>query len=308
MLGAGARTHMAANGRLPYNPATWSLERPMLSYRHLFHAGNHGDVLKHLTLTLVLEYLGRKDKPLLYLDTHAGAGLYRLDSNWAQQNREFDGGIARIWQRSDAPQVLRPYLELIRGLNPGTNLNKYPGSPWLARQLLRHHDRACLYELHPAEFDNLRRAYADDRQVKVVQGDGFDALRALLPPLERRALVLMDPPYEVKADYRHVVRALKEAMQRFASGVYLIWYPRVQPLLVEEMLKGITRLGAKETLRLELDVAPGSRQGMVASGVVVLNPPYTLAAQMGEALPWLAQQLGEGGAGAYVCGPLGREA
>lgn len=298
---------LVAIAALPYNRASLSTETPMLSYRHLFHAGNHGDVLKHLTQTLVMEYLGQKDKPYFYLDTHAGAGMYALKSEWAQKNREYEGGIGRIWQAVDAPEAMTPYLDLIHSLNHGDELTKYPGSPWLAQQLLRPQDRAALYELHPAEYQALQKRWGKARQVKINQADGFDALRALLPPIERRALVLMDPPYEVKGDYRHVVRSLREAIKRFATGVYVIWYPVVQPALLEEMFKGIAGLGVKDVLRLELDVAPGSRQGMMASGVVVLNPPYTLVAQMQQCLPWLADKLGLHGPGAYRIETLGGE-
>jgi 23S rRNA (adenine2030-N6)-methyltransferase len=271
----------------------------MLSYRHAFHAGNHADVLKHAVLVQVLEYLKQKDKPLLFVDTHAGAGLYRLDSPWAQKNREFDAGIGRLLECQPLPGELDAYLDLIKSLNPNRRLQRYPGSPWLAVQLLRAQDQARLFELHPAEFEALESLSRGDRRVKVERQDGFQALPALLPPAQRRALVLIDPPYEVKQDYLSVVSALQAAWRRFVAGVYLLWYPVVRRASIDRLERDLKASGLRDVLLAELAVAPASRGGMQASGLILVNPPWTLKAQLQTLLPFLAGTLGQDGQGSY---------
>ncbi len=199
----------------------------MLSYRHAFHAGNHADVLKHLVLVQLLDYLTAKPKPLWFVDTHAGAGVYDLKRGFATQLAEHTTGISRLWNEPPATPALERYLTLVRGLNPHGRLTRYPGSPWLARQLSRADDRLWLYELHPADFAALCRNVGG-KGVGVTREDGLQALRALLPPRPKRALVLLDPAYEVKTDYRQVVATLREALQRFPTGTYAVWYPRLR--------------------------------------------------------------------------------
>ncbi|MDH5485849.1 MAG: 23S rRNA (adenine(2030)-N(6))-methyltransferase RlmJ, partial [Gammaproteobacteria bacterium] len=181
----------------------------MLSYRHAFHAGNHADVLKHSVLMQVLAYMQQKDKPFLYVDTHAGAGLYDLQGDWARKTREYETGIAQIWQDDALPEGLKHYIELIRSLNPQHKLVQYPGSPWLAQAVLRPQDKARLFELHSTEFDILQQNFASDKNIKLEQRDGFKGLAAVLPPPSRRAVVLIDPSYEIKTDYQAVVEAVK---------------------------------------------------------------------------------------------------
>ncbi|OGT06154.1 MAG: 23S rRNA (adenine(2030)-N(6))-methyltransferase RlmJ, partial [Gallionellales bacterium RBG_16_57_15] len=201
----------------------------MLSYRHAFHAGNHADVLKHFVEVQLLRYLAQKDKPFWYIDTHAGAGCYALDSGYATQNAEYESGIARLWQRDDLPAPLAEYVELVKRLNPDGQLRLYPGSPLVALELLREQDRLRLFELHPSDSEILRENFAGHgAQVLIQAADGFGALKALLPPPPRRALVLIDPPYEDKQDYRRVTAALCEGLQRFANGIYAVWYPQLQ--------------------------------------------------------------------------------
>ena len=271
----------------------------MLSYRHLFHAGNHGDVLKHIVQVLIIEYLKNKDKPFLFVDTHAGAGCYDLSQEWAQKHREYENGIGKLWRRADAPEAMRAYLRLIEALNTQGELKTYPGSPWIAQALLRDADRLRLYELHPAEFQSLQALFGKNRKISVEQADGFAALKALLPPPQRRALVLVDPPYEVKQDYRASVQALQEAYRRMPTGVYQVWYPQVMPTLTEKMLSDIKRIGFEKMLHAELCVDTTAAQGMVRSGVLVLNPPWMLAQQLAQILPYLSRCLALNGAGDF---------
>lgn len=270
----------------------------MLSYRHSFHAGNHADVLKHLVLARILAYLVRKDKPLCYLDTHAGAGGYALQGVQAQKNREYETGIGRLWERDDLPVPLADYVELVRRFNPGTELQYYPGSPWLARQLLRPTDRLFLHELHPADCAALREHSAGDRRVKVSCADGYQGCIALVPPMERRGLVLIDPSFELKSDYRKAIETLHQAYKRFATGVYALWYPVVERARVESMERALRATGIPRVDRYELAIAPDRRgHGMSASGLLVVNPPWGLRGEMEACLPWLARELAGAGGG-----------
>ena len=268
----------------------------MLSYRHAFHAGNHADVLKHFVLMQVLEYYAGKDKPFWYIDTHAGAGLYALDTGYAAQNAEFESGIGRLWDRNDLPPELARYVELVRSFNPGGKLRFYPGSPACARPLLRTDDRMRLFELHPSDVPLLRQTFQKDgRKVLVEAQDGFAGLKALLPPPPRRAVVLIDPPYEQKQDYARAIDALKDSLQRFATGTYLLWYPllqRPEARLLEERLH---KLGLKSWLHVTLTVQSPSPAGfgMHGSGIFVINPPWTLPAILKATMPFLAGKLAE---------------
>lgn len=280
----------------------------MLSYRHAFHAGNFADVLKHLTLVSALAYLVQKPKPVCYLDTHAGPGRYLLSKSHAQTNREFATGIGRLIERGDAPPVVERYLRLVRAANPGGQaggeLSVYPGSPAFARHLLRAQDRLLLWELHPAEFAALDRQCRADGRVRVCPEDGFAGVIAQLPPRERRGLVLIDPPYEIKADYQRVVATLVAAHCRFATGVYAIWYPVVERQRSDALIRAVKATGIANLHRFELGVAPDTPgHGMTASGMLVVNPPWPLAGEMDAALPWLAEMLaradGAGRSGGY---------
>jgi len=200
----------------------------MLSYRHAFHAGNHADVLKHTVLVHLLRYLTQKDKPLWFIDTHAGAAAYALDEGYATKKAEYESGIGRLWARDDLPQPVADYVEQVRALNPDGALRRYPGSPQLALQLLRKQDRLRMFELHSTESRLLQQYFRGDAPRAIVQaGDGFAGLQAVLPPPSRRALVLIDPSYEDKGDYRQVLKALRDAQKRFRAGVYAVWYPQV---------------------------------------------------------------------------------
>ncbi len=272
----------------------------MLSYRHAFHAGNHADVLKHLVLVELAQYLAQKDKPFWYVDTHAGAGAYALDSGYAVKLAEYKDGIGRLWGRNDLPAALKAYVELVRKLNPERRLVAYPGSPYFALWTMREGDRLRLFELHSKDARLLHENFGDaGKQVLVESGDGFAGLKALLPPPPRRALVLIDPSYEDKQDYERVVQALKEALVRFPGGTYALWYPQLTRLDAHELPRRLKHLGSK-WLHVALRVRTPSKDsfGMHGSGIFVVNPPWTLHATLAEVMPYLAQVLAlDAGAG-----------
>ena len=288
----------------------------MFSYRHSFHAGNHADVLKHVTLVAILRYLAAaKDTPILLVDTHAGAGLYRLDGADAQTSQEAAAAILPLWQQygpdapdaAQAPEALAAYLAVLAGWNAEGVLRKYPGSPLIAASLLRAQDQLRLFELHPTDsrllHNNMaewRRAAAPDKglSMQVVRNNGFTGLKALLPPPSRRALVLMDPSYELKSDYGQVVGCVQDALQRFATGCYMVWYPiiaRPEAHDLPRRLKTLAQKAGKGWLQATLSVGRSSggeaRQGLRASGVFVINPPFVLRAQLQDALPLISQTL-----------------
>ena len=264
----------------------------MLSYRHSFHAGNHADVLKHIVQTLIIESLKEKEKPFLYLDTHAGAGRYQLTNAHASRTGEYLEGIARLWQQEEVPELILPYLEVVGALNSKDELRYYPGSPLLAAKLLREYDSLALTELHPTDYPMLRTEFSRDDRVRVAREDGFGQLKSKLPPASRRGFALIDPPYELKQDYSAVVKGVVEGYRRFATGTYAIWYPVVHRQQIKRMLKELQATGIRKILQIELAVKPDSDQlGMTASGMIVINPPWKLESQMKSILPWLHKTL-----------------
>ncbi|NWG31025.1 MAG: 23S rRNA (adenine(2030)-N(6))-methyltransferase RlmJ [Rhodocyclaceae bacterium] len=280
----------------------------MLSYRHVFHAGNHADVLKHTVLLAVLDYLNQKDKPYWVIDTHAGAGGYVLTAGRAKTHAEWFEGIGRLWQRADLPPLIARYVAAVRADNPEGKLKRYPGSPLLALRATRPMDRLRLFELHPADVKLLAQAIAAaapdaQKRVQIRQEDGFAGLKALLPPPPRRGLVLIDPSYEDKRDYAAVVTAVKEGLQRFANGTFMVWYPLLQKNESIQLAGKLKKL-APEWLNATLTVQPPSSDGlgMHGSGVFLVNPPWTLAAALKDTLPWLAEVLkvGAGGTAAWT--------
>ncbi|BCK15113.1 23S rRNA (adenine(2030)-N(6))-methyltransferase RlmJ [Vibrio cholerae] len=264
----------------------------MLSYRHSFHAGNHADVLKHIVQSLILNSLQQKEKPFVYHDTHSGVGRYDLTHEWSEKTGEYKQGIARVWQQDNIPAELDSYLDAIRQLNQGETLRYYPGSPRVARAHLREQDRMVLTELHPSDYPLLEQEFDRDRQVSIYKEDGFARLKASLPPQERRGLVLIDPPYELAKEYRDVVRAIAQSYKRWATGIYAIWYPVVNRCDIDDMLEGLQGLEIRKILQIELGVAPDTNErGMTASGMIVINPPWTLESQMQTILPFLKQAI-----------------
>lgn len=266
----------------------------MLSYRHSFHAGNFADVIKHLCLVDILHYLTQKDKPLCYIDTHSGSGGYSLYSATAQKNREFENGIEKLWQAKSLPPALVNYMALAKQFNQGKKLNAYPGSPWFAQQLLRDNDRLFLCELHPSEIPLLKNHFKGDKRVFVRDEDGLAFLQGFLPTKENRALVLIDPSYEVKSEYQSVIDAVIKTHKRASTTCFAIWYPVVERQHIDRMEKTLKRSGIRNILLMELAIADDRDAGMTASGMIVINPPWQLANNMHASLEYLAARIGNG--------------
>ncbi|MFZ6813331.1 23S rRNA (adenine(2030)-N(6))-methyltransferase RlmJ [Undibacterium sp. Rencai35W] len=281
----------------------------MLSYRHGFHAGNHADVLKHFVTIQLLNYLGQKDTAYTYIDTHAGAGLYALDGGYATKNAEFETGIGPLWDRKDLPAPLAEYVDLVKELNPSGKMRYYPGSPYCAEKILREQDRLRLFELHPSEIkilaENFRKLDAHSaaqghrpttrgKRVIITAGDGFEGLKALLPPPSRRGLVLIDPPYEVKDDYRRVKDTVEDGLKRFPTGVFAVWYPVLNRPDSKQLPERLKRLQANGWLNVTLSVSGPSPDGfgLHSSGMFIINPPWTLEASLREVMPYLVKVLG----------------
>jgi 23S rRNA (adenine2030-N6)-methyltransferase len=265
----------------------------MLSYRHSFHAGNHADVLKHLTEVAILDYLLQKDKPLCYHDTHAGAGLYSLQSSQAQKTAEYTEGIGKLWHYQPQSPLLGKYLDVVKQLNPDGDLNFYPGSPKIAAMLLRAGDQLQATELHPSDFPLLQSQFLQRRLTRIENIDAFAGIKAMLPPLVKRGLVLIDPPYELKSEYQDLIKGLQEAYKRFPQATYAIWYPVIERSSIEAFIAAIVATGIKNQLRIEFNLhADSPGHGMTGSGMLVINPPYTLAQSLAPALSEVQQQLG----------------
>ncbi len=282
----------------------------MFSYRHAFHAGNHADVLKHTVLIATLQHLLLKEAALTVLDTHAGAGLYRLDGDYASTSAESADGVACVLAAA-APlaPALQDYADMVRAFNQGPTARIYPGSPFIAQRLLRAHDRLKLCELHPTDARALERNIAQldaGRQVAVLREDGFEAPRKFLPPPSRRALLLCDPSYEIKIDYARVQTLAQEALQRFPTGVYALWYPLIARPEAHDLprrLKALAHKAAKPWLHAALTVKGGAKArgpdgqarhaGLPASGMFLVNAPYTLEPALRAALPQMAELLAQ---------------
>jgi 23S rRNA (adenine2030-N6)-methyltransferase len=269
-----------------------------MNYRHAFHAGNFADVMKHAVFAWVIEALKRKDAPFRVVDTHAGAGLYDLSSDPAERTGEWRDGIGRLFG-SDAqtlpPSVreyLKPYLDVVAGLNPDATPRRYPGSPWIADRLLRRGDCLVANELHPEDGTALRRVFATRKGVKILELDAWTALKALLPPPERRGVVLIDPPFEQPRELDRLVEGLVDATRRFAGGVYLLWYPIKDRKPVARFHAALADLGLDKVLRAELMIRSGRDPARLnGAGLIIHNPPYGLIPMLEEVLPVLADQL-----------------
>ncbi|NTV71104.1 MAG: 23S rRNA (adenine(2030)-N(6))-methyltransferase RlmJ [Azonexaceae bacterium] len=275
----------------------------MLSYRHAFHAGNHADVLKHLILIEIAQYMAEKPAPFWIIDTHAGAGRYALESAHASKLGEYRDGVGRLWEAKGLPKAALNYLDFVKMLNPDGQLRHYPGSPWLARQLLRDSDRLRLYEMHSTDGKLLAECFKGaGRTVAITEGDGFAGLKAILPPPPRRALVLIDPSYETKGDYTAVVKTLQDSLKRFATGTYALWYPMLSKPESRQLPEKLKRLGASNWLHATLEVKAPARDGfgMHGSGMFVINPPWTLEKTLHDTLPTLASLLAQGEGAKYT--------
>jgi len=278
----------------------------LFSYRHAFHAGNHADVLKHAILVHILDHFNLKDSPYWVIDTHAGAGIYDLTSEWAQQNGEFVDGLDRLLSPEDKPHLIERYLDEVQHFNPDGVANLYPGSPWLALRALREKDRLRLFEMHPSEIEVLRHNVSLQdklaiRQTKIYEADGFTNLKSLLPPPTRRGIVVIDPSYEDKTDYRKLMQMLDDGLKRFATGCYAVWYPLVQRREAMDLVRALERMKVQWT-HASLKVRKPAKEGfgLHGSGMFVINPPYTLYGQLETALPWLTKKLAQDDTAAYT--------
>jgi 23S rRNA (adenine2030-N6)-methyltransferase len=280
-----------------------------VNYRHAFHAGNFADVLKHAVLARILVYLAQKDAPLRFIDTHAGAGRYDLAGAAAKRSPEWREGIA--WVLKAAPpapvaRLLAPYLEAIGPSDASGMPASYPGSPAIAQALLRPQDRIALCETHPEEKEKLIAALGRDRRLSIVGTDGYVALNAYCPPKERRGLVLIDPPFEAPDEAIRLEEALKRAIHKWPTGVYMAWRPIREPNADARFLNAVAAFGAPNILRIELDVGPGEagahgQAPLARAGLLVVNPPHTLLAEARTLMPWLQALLARGGRGAHIC-------
>ncbi|QEY65285.1 23S rRNA (adenine(2030)-N(6))-methyltransferase RlmJ [Metapseudomonas lalkuanensis] len=266
-----------------------------MNYRHAFHAGNHADVLKHFTLARLIALLSRKEAPFAYLDSHAGVGLYDLLGDQASRTDEWREGIGRLWDLPDLPAPMADYLKVVRELNPDGNLRYYPGSPELARRLTRPQDRLQLNEKHPEDGLLLKDNMAGDRRVAVHLGEGWHIARALLPVPEKRALMLIDPPFEKADELERCVTALGEAIGRMRQTVVAIWYPIKDQRQLKRFYQGLQASGAPKMLRAELRVhaADTADSGLNGSGLAIANPPWGIEDELRQTLPWLAERLAQ---------------
>ena len=295
----------------------------MFSYRHAFHAGSHADVLKHTMLIAILRHLSQKETALTVVDTHAGAGLYRLDGDYAGTSGEAADGVVKLFAAlapaggrqpaiGEITPLLQDYLETVAGFNPSGQLKIYPGSPFIVQALLRKEarDKLKLFELHPTDSKALAANIAQlaaGRQVAVARQDGFEGLKAFLPPPSRRGLVLIDPSYEIKSDYAKVSACIQDSLLRFATGTYAVWYPIIPRPEAHELprrLKTLVTQAGRPWLHATLAIGqsdernvpgePDRGQGLTASGMFVINPPHTLKPALQVALPQMMQVLGRG--------------
>lgn len=273
----------------------------MLSYRHAFHAGNHADILKHAILSRIVLHFAHKEKPFSYVDTHAGAGLYGLDADWAKKTGEAERGILSIIDRQDIPEGLAPYVQVCR--KTYAQGHRYPGSPEIVRCLSREGDQLTLMELHPTEIENLRENLSGDPRVHIHHRDGFAGALALCPPEPRRGFALIDPSYETGDDYEKAAETIIGLNRRWPAGTIALWYPlvgrRAENLL--SMMNRIAAAGIPDVLIGEMTVTPHAADddgfGLYGSGMLIVRPPWKLKEETDAFLPWLATALGENGAG-----------
>ena len=271
----------------------------MLAYRHAFHAGNHADVLKHTVLALVLEYMNQKEKGWRYVDTHAGAGGYSLEGEYAKKRGEFEMGIGKLLHQPELPEPLAELVRLVRAFNGGPNVKQYPGSPAIAQMLMRPQDQLRLFEVHPTDHKILASYLGEVPGVEVKMADGYASLKSTLPPPTRRGVVLIDPSYEIKTDYTRTLAALREALERFADAIVIVWLPQLQLLAAAQLPQRLKATadsaGKKGWLHAQLTVAQADDRGygMLGSSVFVANPPHTLFTALQPVLPFLVQNLAQ---------------
>jgi 23S rRNA (adenine2030-N6)-methyltransferase len=276
-----------------------------MNYRHAFHAGNHADVFKHLVLSRLIALMSRKEQPFAYLDTHAGVGLYDLHGDQASRTGEYLEGVSRLWDAQDAPELAADYLRILRKLNPEGTLRYYPGSPELARRLARQQDSLQFNEKHPEDGLALKENMKRDPRVAVHRGEGWHVPRALLPTQEKRAIVLIDPPFEQADELQRCAKAMKEAIARMRQAVVVIWYPIKDERDMRRFYQELTSTGAPKLLKAELYVHPTDTDTRLnGSGLAISNPPWGLEEELRALLPWLAQRLAQSEGGWRVDWPI----
>lgn len=283
-----------------------------MNYRHAYHAGNFADVVKHAVLALVIEHMKQKPAPFRVIDTHAGIGLYDLTAEQAQKTGEWREGIGRLMRAdlsAEAAKALASYLDSVRALNPEGMLLRYPGSPLIARDLLRAEDRLVLNELHPEDQAELAQLFARDKQVKVMALDAWTAVKALLPPPERRGLTLIDPAFEVQGELQRLLEALQQGMRRFASGTFLLWYPIKEVRVAAAFRQKLAALGLPKVLAIEFMIRGSEDETRLnGAGLIAVNAPYTLVGTLQVLLPELVKILAQGKGAGFRLEELGHEA
>ncbi|MGH8369383.1 MAG: 23S rRNA (adenine(2030)-N(6))-methyltransferase RlmJ, partial [Gammaproteobacteria bacterium] len=267
-----------------------------MNYRHAFHAGNFADIMKHTVLVSLLQALSRKPKPWCYYDTHAGAGLYDTQTGMAVKTGEAESGIGRLWHASgQIPEPLAELHRIVTGFNPGAAAGQtprhYPGSPAIAAALAREHDRMIFAERHPEEAALLKQQFHRDRRVAVHERDGYEMIRALVPPAERRGLVLMDPPFERVDEFEALAATCIAAQERWSEGVYVLWYPVKEAAAIARFHRQLRQSGMTRVLVTELRVGPVTAASLSASGMVIVNPPWQSDRTIAEILAFLARIL-----------------
>lgn len=266
----------------------------MFGYRHNFHAGNYADVVKHITLTALLQALQQKPKPFYLQDSHGGIGIYDLTSDESQKNSEYLSGISRLWQAENPPAAVQTYLNIVRSFNSGGELRHYPGSPRLGHALLRADDRMVITELNSADCELLKEEFKRERQVTVHQQDAYQGIKAYLPPTERRGVVLIDPAYERKDEYERLIRGLQQGYRRWPTGIYAIWYPLMSSATRERWLSALKESGIRKIVTAELTIKPlQAEKTLCGSGMIIINPPWQLDQQLKNELEWLWPLLSE---------------
>ncbi|MEQ1696613.1 MAG: 23S rRNA (adenine(2030)-N(6))-methyltransferase RlmJ [Hyphomicrobiaceae bacterium] len=276
-----------------------------MNYRHIYHAGNFADVVKHAALALIIDHLRLKPAPFRVIDTHAGIGLYDLSAIEAEKTGEWRDGIGRLLSEplpAPVAELLTPYLAAVMAENPGwqsgTNLPVYPGSPVIARNMLRSGDALVVNELHPEDFESLRMTMARDKQTKVMNQDGWTALKGLLPPKERRGVILIDPPFEEPGELARLTQALTDAVRRFATGTFVLWYPIKDQRPVFAFRRELVDGGFEKLLSVELLIKPTTGEGLAGCGLAILNPPYGLKEKLDILLPYFAEIFAQAPPGA----------
>jgi 23S rRNA (adenine2030-N6)-methyltransferase len=271
-----------------------------MNYRHIFHAGNFADVFKHIILIAIVKSLLKKDTPFCYLDTHSGIGRYDLLSDSAQKTKEFEDGIGKVFSRTNAPSLIQEYVQCIKNMNQQDSLQFYPGSPCLVRSFLRPADRMILSELHPDDYRQLKHLFAGDKQVAIHHQDGYQSMKAFLPPKEKRGLVLIDPAYEKSDELSSLPKQLASILQQWETGIYAVWYPIKNRAAVERFHANLKQKISRPLLTAELSIYPEDVPlELSGCGMAIINPPWQLDKELETLLPWLLKVLSKDPAGKY---------